>query len=265
VPLTWVTPRGGRGGQMVFPRGHAYLLFAGDEQGPVVAEVGEHDAQRQLALEPGLYFVRGRARDHLLEGLVGLGAGQTVRLEESQLSAVEYARLARKGGSDRARAHGPWLGYQLRSPLWSSATPCHGLRAGYALDLPQLSVRGGLGACRSSFENGVLRASADELGVDVSAAHVWDFSAVSMSFGGVAGASWLRQRFETLGRAPGRDSLGLSVGALIGASLELTRGYHLFAETLGQVLFFEQRQPAGSSRTTAEPALRLTLGAGKHF
>jgi hypothetical protein len=265
VPLTWVAPRGGRGAHMALPPGHAYLLFAGDEQGPVVAEVGEHDAHRLLALEPGAYFVRGRASDHLLEGRVALGPGQTVWLQESDLSPVEYARLARKGGTDRARAHGPWLGYQVRSPLWSDATPCQGLRAGYAVDLPQVSLRTGLGACRSSFDNDVLRAHADEIGGDVSAAHVWDFSVVGISFGGVAGASWLRQRFTTLGRAPDRDSLGLSVGALIGVSAELTRGYHLFAETVGQVLFFEQRRSDSSDAAMARPALRLTLGAGKQF
>jgi Caspase domain len=265
VPLTWVSARGQHGGQMALPPGHAYLLFAGDDQGPVVAEVGEHDAQRLLALEPGTYFVRGRASDHLLEGLVELGPGQTLWLQESQLSPVEYARLARKGGTERGLAHGPWLGYQLRSPLWSDATPCQGLRAGYALDLAQVSLRAGLGACRSSFDNAVLRAHADELGGDVAAAHVWDFAAVSVSFGGVAGASWLRQRFETLGRAPDRDSLALSVGALIGVSVELTHGFDLFAETLGQVLFFEQHRADDSDTAVAKPALRLTLGAGKNF
>jgi hypothetical protein len=186
-------------------------------------------------------------------------------LEESQLSPVEYARLARKGGTERAFAHGPWLGYQLRSPLWSDATPCQGLRAGYAVDLPEVSLRLGIGACRSSFDNDVLEADSDELGGDLGAAHVWDFSAVSMSFGGVAGASWLRQRFETRGRAPDRDSLGLSVGALVGVSTELTSGFDLFAEMSGLVVFFEQRRSDGSDAAAAQPALKLTLGASKHF
>jgi len=265
VPLTWVSPRGGRSGQVAFPPGHAYVLLADDEQGPVVAEVGEHDRRRLLALDPGTYFVRGRATDHLLEGLVELGPGQVVQLRESQLEPVEYARLARKGGTDRARAHGPWLAYQLRTPLWSGASACHGLRAGYSIALPQVSLNAGLGACRSVFDNDVLRARADELGVDVAAAHVWDLSALSLSFGGAGGVSWLRQRFDTPGRAPGRDSLGLALGALIGASSELSHGYHLFAEALGQVMFFEERGSNASDDTRAVPALRLTLGAGKLF
>jgi Caspase domain len=265
VPLTWVSAHGGLGAQLALPPGHAYLLFAGDAQGPVIAEVGEHDAQRLLALEPGVYFVRGRTRDHLLEGLIDLAAGQALFLQESQLSPVEYARLARKGGTERRLAHGPWLAYQARSPLWSAATPCQGLRAGYALDFPQLSLRTGLGACRSTFNNDVLDATADELSVDTSLAHVWDFSALSLSFGGTSGASWLRQRFSTLGRAPARDSLALSAGALLGASLAVTRGYYLFAEAIGQVMFFEQRRSAGGEGVAAVPAVRLGLGVGKCF
>lgn len=87
----------------------------------------------------------------------------------------------------------------------------------------------------------------------------------SVAFGGAAGASWLRQRFHTGGRAPGRDGLGVAVGALLGSAFELHRGYHLPTEGIGQVLFFEQRRPDGSGHPAAKPALRLTLGLGKHF
>jgi hypothetical protein len=265
VPLTWVAPRAGAATQIAFPPGRAYLLFARDEQGPVVAEVGELDTQRQLALEPGRYFVRGRASDHLLEGLVELGPGQIVALQESQLSPVDYARLARKGGSDRASAHGPWLGYQLRSPLWSEASFCQGLRAGYAVALSQLSLSSGLGACRSTFDNVTLRAQLYEFSLDASVAHVWDFSRLSLAFGAAAGASWLRERFETRGRAPGRDSLGLALGALLGSAIDLDHGYYAFADAVGGVLFFEQRRAGGADTLLAKPGLRLTLGAGKHF
>jgi hypothetical protein len=265
VPLTWVARGGPLGVELTFPPGHAYVLFAGDPDGPVVAEIGQHDARRALALEAGRYFVRGRASDHLLEGFVELGPGQAVRLQESQLNAVEYARLARKGGTTRVLAQGPWLGYQLRSPLWSDATPCHGVRGGYAVDLPDLTLSAGLGACRSGFRNDVLRARADELAVDVSVAHVFDLPVVSLSVGGMAGGSWLRQSFDTPGRAPSRQSLGASLGALLGISAELSAGYHLFAEALGQVYVFEQRRSHDSDELRTTPALRLTLGVGKRF
>jgi hypothetical protein len=265
VPLTWIARRDGSIARMAFPSGHAYLLFAGEESGPVVAEVGQYDTQRVLALEAGRYFVRGRASNHLLEGSVELVAGESLLLEEAQLKPVEYARLARKGGTERAVAQGPWLGYQIRSPLWSGASFCHGLRGGYALDLAQISLSAAIGACRSTFQNDVLEARADEFGLDLTAAHVWDFSALSVSFGGLAGASWLRQRFETPGRAPARDSWALSAGALLAASTDLTHGYYVLAEALGQVSFFEQRGADGSAAVLATPTLRLTLGGGKRF
>lgn len=265
VPLTWVAPHGSRGARIAFPAGHAYLLFAGDEQGPVVAEVGEQDARRVLALEPGRYFVRGRGRDHLLEGQVELGPGQAMQLSEDQLSAVEYARLARKGGSPRASAHGAWLGVMLRSPLWAGASTCQGLRAGYTLELAQLSLGAALGACRSSHENNVLSARSDELGADLSLAHVWDFRRLSVALGASGSASWLRQRFQTPGRAPGRDSLALGLGALLAGSLDLTHGYYSFAEAQGQVLFFQQRRTSSADELRATPALRFTLGGGKLF
>jgi hypothetical protein len=157
------------------------------------------------------------------------------------------------------------MAYQFRSALWSGATGCHGLRAGYAVFLQELSLASSLGACRSSFENDVLRAKADELGVDFSVAHVFDFAALSVSIGGLASASWLRQRFSTPGRAPARDSLGLGAGALAAVAGELSGGYYVFGEALGQVLFFEQRGAGGADATQAQPVLRLTLGGGKQF
>ena len=262
LPLTWVARRDGATARLALPPGRTYVLFSGDESGPVVAEVGQHDAQRVLALEAGRYFVRGRAREHLLEGLLELAPGQTSTLQESQLSPVEYARLARKGGTERALSHGPWLGYQLRSPLWSEASQCQGVRGGYALDLPQVSLSLALGACRSSFHNDVLHANADEFGLDVSAAHVWDFSALSVSLGGVAGMSWLHESFATRGRAPDRDSVALSVGAAFATGYELSHGFHLLVQALGQVNFFDQLRPEGALAT---PTLRLTVGAGKRF
>lgn len=265
VPLSWYGRRDGSVAHIGLPPGRAYVLFAGGEHGPVVAEVGQYDARRLLALEAGAYFVRGRAADHLLEGLIALGPGQTLELDESQLGVVEYARLARKGGSERAWAHGLWLGYQARSALWATASFCHGPRAGYHLDLPEVTVGLAFGACRSQFDNAVLSARADELGGEASAAHVWDLSRVSVSVGIALGASWLRERFQTRGRAPARDTFAFSGGALIGASLDVSHGYHMLADALGEALVFEQSRPDAASAMIATPVLRVTLGAGKRF
>jgi hypothetical protein len=54
------------------PAGSSFLLFRGDRDGPVVAEVGGQDEARAITLKPGSYFVRARGADHLLEGTVDL-------------------------------------------------------------------------------------------------------------------------------------------------------------------------------------------------
>ncbi len=264
VPLTWVSHAGPRGGLMTLPPGRAYLLFAGSDVGPVAAEVGEHDRQRRLALEPGRYFVRGRARDHLLEGVVELAPGQVLEVRDAELERVEYARLARKGGGSRP-VHGPWLGYQLRSALWSEASLCHGPRAGYALDLPSLTLSAGVGACRSHFANDLVSVRADELGIDVAASHVIDFPPISLGLGAAVGLGVLHQSFDSRGLAPSRDSLDFSVGGLASISADLASGYYLFSDLFGQLHVFAQQRGAGSRAATAVFTLRPVAGVGKRF
>lgn len=264
LPLTWIW-RGSKSGYLALPDGHAFLLFAGSELGPVVAEVGQHDIARTLALDPGRYFVRGRASDHLLEGVVAVEAGQRNELDPAQLGRVEYARLARKGGTERVRAHGPWLGYQLRTPLWSGASLCQGARGGYALDMAELTLSLGASFCRSGFENSRLSARADETSLDLSAARVVDWPVVSLALGGTLGAGWLRQSFEARGSAPSRNAWVLFPGALLALSADAGSGFSAFAELIGRLSVFRQRHSDDSEDTRAVPGVELTIGASKRF
>lgn len=264
VPLTWLW-HAERGAHLTLPRGHAVLLLADNELGPVVAEVGHHDRARTLALEPGVYFVRARARDSLLEGSVMLQAGGHASVDPSALDRVEYARLARKGGTERLRAHGPWLGYHLRTPLWSAASLCHGARGGYALDFPELTLSLGLALCRSRFENDVLSARSDEASVELGLSRVLDLPVISVALGSELGVGVLRQSFETAGRAPARYGWLLFPGLLVGLSADIAGGFHAFVDTVGRLSIFRQRRADTSEDTTAAAGLQLTLGAGKRF
>src|SRR5690606_8529091 len=152
---------------------------------------------------------------------VTLDGGRDTTLDLAELERVEYARLARKGGSERSYAHGPWLGYQVRTPLWPEASACHGARGGYALDFPELTLSLGLGVCRSGFDNEVLSARADEASVDVSLRRVLDLPLVSVAFGGELGVGVLRQAFDTPGRAPARHAWLLFPGVLVGLTAEV--------------------------------------------
>ena len=269
IPLTWVHRSGAAGTLLELPSGSTYLLFARDAQGAVVAEVDVSDARRQLALEPGRYFVRGRAADHLLEGSIELAAGEHVQLSDAGLERVEYARLARKGGAERALAHGPFVGYAARSPLWDGADYCQGARAGYAVDLPVITLLGSIGACRSSFSNAALQAHADELSLELSARRVYDLPFMSLGLGLSVGGAWLRQSFETPGLAPERNSAAGLLGVVLEASKDLPLGFYLLAEVSGQMYVFNQQDSAGagtsSSDLSAVFSWRPLLGAGKRF
>jgi hypothetical protein len=264
VPLTWLR-REARHARLAFPPGHAFLLLAGSEAGAVVAELGQQDDPRTLVLEPGRYFVRGRARDHLLEGAVDLTPGAELRLDTSALTRVEFARLARKGGTERVRAHGPWLGYSVRSSLWSDASPCQGARGGYALDLSALTLSLGAGFCRSSFDNARLTANADEASLDLAAVRVFDLPLVSVGVGAALGAGWLRQSFDTRGNAPARDTWLIYPSLLTTISLDLGHGFALFAEARARLSVFRQQQSGGTIDSRAVPGFELTLGVSKRF
>jgi hypothetical protein len=273
IPLTWVHRLGGRGVLLRIPTGRSYLLFARDANGPVVAEVDVGDGRRQLALEPGRYFARGRGPDHLLEGSIELVAGESVSLPEDELERVEYARLARKGGSELDHAHSLWLAYELRSPLWAGADYCHGGRAGYALDLPELTLGAGIGACRATFENTVLAARADEVSLHLSAKRVLDLSWISLSAGLDTGLSWLHQSFDTRGFAPSRDSLAAHVGSVVGVAAEVSSGVYVMLEAAGQLHVFKGREstPGRGQSAGATDNLRAVfawgplIGVGQRF
>jgi hypothetical protein len=273
IPLTWVHRSNGRNVLLRVPPGRTFVLFAGDAGGPVVAEVDAADRRRQIALEPGRYYARGRGADHLLEGSIELVAGEDLLLPEAELERVEYARLARKGGSERTHAHGLWLAYELRSPFWKGAGHCHGARAGYALDLPELTLGAAVGACRSTFENAVLNGRADELALHLGIRRVLDFSWLGLQAGIDTGVAWLHQSFDTLGLAPARNSLEAHVGAVLGATAELSQGFYLLAEASAQLHVFKASDGSAAREGGTEDAANLTavfawrplFGAGKRF
>lgn len=262
--LTRVHTAGRDRAHLSFPTGRTYLLFWEGEDGGVVAEVGVRDAHRRINVKAGRYFVRARARDHLLEGKIRVEPGQDVTVQDGDLRRIEYARLARKGSEARKIAHGPVVGYQLRTPLWRDARLCHGARAGYAIEHRWLSVTPRLGFCRSGFSNDTLSATADELDLDVIVAHVFDVPIVSIGVGMGGGVSWLRQSFRTSGNAPPRNTIGGHVDIALGLSWDLPRGFYVETSIAGQVYLFAQ-ETGSEVETTARVSGRPFVGIGKRF
>lgn len=270
IQLTWVRATDSALGLLTLPKGCTVLLFGGDENGPVVAEVGMLDARRELALDPGRYFVRARAADHLLEGFAEVSAGQSTHLSESDLTRIEYARLARKGGAKHYWSHGPWLATQLRSSLLANIPSCLGARAGYAFDLARVTFGSSLGGCHAHFQNENIEGRADEIDLEVSAAYVFDLPIVSVALGLQLGGAWLHQSFETHGFAPERNSIAGQLGVLLGGSLDLWGGSYLFVEPSGHMYVFSQQRTAPGPRRDAPQVQAVfvakgLLGVGKRF
>lgn len=263
-PLTWVGDTARTRARLRFPKGRSYLLFVGDADGPVVAEVGSRDAVREVSVEAGRYFVRARARDYLLEGRIKADAGTVRDISDRELKRIEFARLARKGGADRRLAHGPQVGYQLRSPLWPDASICHGARLGYAIEHRWLSVIPRAGFCRSGFRNGNLRATADEFDLDVTLAHVFDVPLTSIGIGIAGGATLLRQVFSTPRIAPTNLTVGGHVDVVLALTWDLPRGVYLQTDVSGQVHLF-QSAGADGTELAAVPTVRGFFGLGKRF
>jgi hypothetical protein len=266
IPLTFVSAQGAKRAELRFPQGQSYMVFVDEAGGSVVGEVGQQDSERRLVVAPGRYFVRGRARDYLLEGGLTVGSGASLTVDDDRLSRVEYARLARKGGTSRTVSHGPWLGVQWRSPWWSESSACPGLRAGYAIDTSALSVTPRIGICRSHSSNDTVEEHTDELDLDVALSHVFDLPGFSVGPGVAVGGSWLRQRFQTRGVAPGRDTAALHLDVLADLGWDLAAGFFLLGEVGGQLYVFEEQETgSGPKRTVAKPAARFVAAAGKRF
>ncbi|HEY0712303.1 MAG TPA: caspase family protein [Polyangia bacterium] len=264
LPLTFPFRSEGRA-EIRFPEGLGFLVLRDNGDGPVVAEIGVADRVRRLSLRPGRYFVRGRGRDHLREGIVALNAGERALVDEQRLERVAYARLVRKGGAEHASI-GLEGGLALASPFWTGGGLCRGgfLAGAFALPRLTLGLRGG--ACRSDDRRDYLVATADLVSAEARLLIEWDLRHVVLSAGIGAGASLVQQSFATRGQAPDRLTAGATVAALGRARVALGRRPYLTVEVAGETLVLqEDRHPNTGTRLGARAGARVSLGFGLHL
>lgn len=208
--------------RLVFPKGIDYLVFGETARGQVLAEVNGQAAGRSLSLPPGRYFVRGRARDYLLEGTVHVAAGSVHTIDPGTLDRVAYARLVRKRGGYRQSAASLELGAAVREPLSETLTRCLGATAGARLDFESLGLAAHLGGCRGEFENTALRARNYEADLALQGDHTWDFAAFSLALGGGVGGRVVHQSFDSDGIAPSRTAFSPFAFLALAPSLPIT-------------------------------------------
>ena len=251
--------------ELVFPPKRSYLVLRLGADGSVVGEVSRDDPARSLSVEPGRYFVRGREADALLEGEFAAAVGSRIDVGKLALDRVEYAVLARKGGGSRSAAHGPELGYRLRTTPWQEASLCQGLMLGYAYELPALSLHPRLAGCLQHFDNSQLHARTQELSLELRAAHAWDpWPRLSVELGVSIGTQLVLQQFDSAGSAPARTSLGASLGVGPGVRFQLAGGWHTFGELSVLTQLYERRDRK-TQKLTAVALVSLSVGVGKYF
>ena len=266
--LVLTRPRQGRSARawLVFPKGLGFLVFANEERGAVIGEVAANDAVRGMSLAPGKHFVRGRTADYLLEGTVQVEAGSETKLESSQLSRVEYARLVRKGQNLRPFAQALEAGAAGRLGLYGAVNDCLGVMAAYRLDLPSFGLRARADYCSSSFRNESLTEYAQEISLSIDIERVWDTGMFSV-FGGLGlGANLLYQSFDTSGSAPSRLSSSPMVLAVAGAQFPVWRQLYAGLDLrLEESLIRYQNSAFEASRLTTTTGGQLAIFTGLHL
>jgi hypothetical protein len=195
-----------------------------------------------------------------------VGAGQSLDIEPTQLSRVDYAVLVRKGAGHRGFAHSVQLGPSVRSPLPSSPDGCLGGTLGYRIDLNNLGVVGRLGFCTGGFENSVLKARTNEYEFNIGADHTWDFSILSFFAGAGVGPRLVHQSFETRGAAPSKYGLSGAAFIALGATVPLSRRLYLGLEARGEgYLYRFQESSLKAVELRLSPALRGIGFLGYHL
>ncbi|WP_437806320.1 hypothetical protein [Sorangium sp. So ce1078] len=84
---------------------------------------------------------------------------------------------------------------------------------------------------------------------------------ISLGVGVDLGLAVMRQRFETLGRAPDRHGLAGVFGVGAGVTVDLVRGFYLGVEGGAQTYVFKQQRESSNEEEVA-PSLAARLRAG---
>jgi uncharacterized caspase-like protein len=236
------------------------VLFS---SGRVVAELAANDTNRFLVVPPGTYTVVARSDTTMFEGELHVERGQTTALNVSTLKASSFARLVRKGHSDRPVVAGlmlgasatlsavPWAGgLQLQVPLalsWATITPKLDLSWGNAYFLEFYDVTGDI--VRQSYTSA-------RIGAVMSA--TWDASWVSLSAGAGAGLHLVQQYTE---RDWGSSdiALGLGIAGTIDVAAQVPLPGRWFVEAGSELGVSTVTLVQGSTNVLFSPRLSLGL------
>jgi Caspase domain len=247
--------------QLVVPADLSVLVMRGSATGAVIAEGRtSEDKPGTLSLPPGRVFIRARTPRELYEQQVTLRAGQTFRLATSSMDRIDFARLARKGGSHRPSIMGVGLSVVTRRGVSDARSYCSGGSAHAVFMRRSLSLVPRLGMCRESFQlSGVDFVTSEAqlafaLNVHRDLSPAW-----SAHVGPELGFSYFRQALaSSTTEYRGRNVYGGALTVQAGMELALGGGLALSARALAQT-YFLQLQTA--TDTAADVSALFAWGA----
>jgi hypothetical protein len=251
-----------RSGTIELADAGTWLVQKHDSAGPVVAEVTADAPGRRLAIDAGRYAITKRQPDRLLQGTVVVTAHRIASVHAADLEVVDYARVVRKGGSDRRRA---WSGFALagaRGELLDLGTPWR-VTGGARVDTAGLSYELRASAGMSSITNPRHGVDTGEASLAIAALDVIDRGRFAVGFGLLAGGGLLRQQFVeavAFGAEPARNTAFALVGPLVTVDTGIAR--RIYARIEASSPTYMLRDDSGM---TAHLTWQLGAGIGVYY
>jgi hypothetical protein len=251
-------------GTLAFLRRGFYVVHKHSADGSVVAEVlVSDDGGRRMALDSGRYFVTRHESDHLEQGRFDVRAQQLTQVMPELMARLDYARVVRKGGSERHLSGSLLAATGLRGSLlglglsWQTAL-------GARLDLHQVSLELRLSFGQSEVDNQRLDIVTREISAAVDALRAFDLGPLTLDVGLELGGSALLQALHDPSQQD-RRSFGPFVGILGQVELPLWRRLFVRLEVAGLFYFLQSQDVNSGVMTSTEATYRVSGGFGIYY
>jgi hypothetical protein len=163
----------GNVGTLQFATPGSYLVARPGADGAIVAELTTRDPSGRLALDGGRYRVTMRTTDYLLQGEFDVPAARTTIVRPETMQRVDYAKVVRKGGTDRSSAFSVFLLGGARGAILDLGTSWSAALGGrIALHVLSVELRGAFG--QSGVANRYLHIATRETATSFAAMRAFD-------------------------------------------------------------------------------------------
>jgi len=241
--------------RLEYPEGLDVLVMGGSRGGPVIAEGRASDGKSGvLSLPPARYFVRARAPAALLEQEIDLRPSETHRLDPESMERIEFARLARKGGTHQPFVAGLGLSGSARRSVSNTSGLCLGSALRGILLYRNLSLATRLSVCREAQRALGRAASTTEAQLAFAVSMHHDFTAtVSGYIGPEIAWSLMRQGFASASLEDPRNAVAGALTLQGGMDWIISRRIVINVGLLAQTYFvnLEDSSTGDSALSTA--------------